>query len=81
MGSSGFALLVSAWTLYICQHVRPSTDLCFILSILPSTPVTPALLLSGKMMMEVDKISEAFWWETPWGKNMQDTLKNRPFPK
>ena len=32
-------------------------------------------------MMEVDKISEAFWQETPWGQNMKDTLKNRPFPK
>lgn len=40
-----------------------------------------ALLLPGKMMMEVERISEAFWRETPWGQTMKETLRNQPFPK
>lgn len=47
-----------------------------------SEPEAAAALLSpGKMMMDVERISEAFWRETPWGKAMKDTLRNHPFPK
>ena len=33
-------------------------------------------LLTGKLMMNVDEISDHFWRETPWGKAMKEQLSN-----
>ena len=34
-----------------------------------------------QLMVNVDEISDHFWRNTQWGRDMQDELQNHPFPK
>lgn len=36
---------------------------------------------AGKLMMEVEQISDHFWRETPWGKAMKEQLSHSTQPK